>query len=430
MKKSAMTLLILVLALTLGANARESSCISCHRSAEWVSDTNIVAITMAGDVHFSRGIGCEDCHGGDPNAGFVESDPELAMNPDKGYKSPPDKSGIPGFCSRCHSDIDYMKRFNPRLPTDQFSLYKTSVHGKRLYENGDTRVAACTDCHGAHGILPASDSRSRVYYRNVPNTCKTCHSSAEYMAPYSEKGTPFPTDQFDEYVRSVHGMLALEKGDQSAPVCNDCHGSHGATPPALVSVSAACGECHASNRDYFDVSPHKKPWSELGYKECEQCHGNHYIVAATDSMLGTDANALCVQCHDAGTEGFAAASRMRSAIDSLKSSIDEAEEIVLEAEMKGVEGGQARFDLGAAKDNLTRVRSVIHTFDPAQAAEITSSGMRTAEQVQLTAQASLGDLKVRRIGLAMSLILVLIIAIALWRKIKQVDKRTDFTAHG
>jgi predicted CXXCH cytochrome family protein len=411
--------------------AKDSSCISCHRSAEWVSDTTIVIAFLADDVHSNWGMGCEDCHGGDPRVGFEEGDPELSMNPAKGYKPSPDDKGVPGFCARCHSDIEYMKRYNPRLPTDQFSLYKTSVHGKRLFEQGDTKAAICTDCHGTHGILPVTDTRSKVHYKNVPNTCKTCHSDAEYMAGYkTENGRPIPTDQFDQYIRSVHGILAIEKGDQSAPVCNDCHGSHGATPPALVSVSASCGECHQSNRDFFNASPHKGPWEELGYEECEQCHGSHYIVTATDSLIGVGDGALCLQCHDSGTNGYLAAAIMRSAIDSLKLVIDEAEKIVLEAETKGVEGGQARFDLGAAKDNLTRVRAVVHTFDPVQVTEITASGMKVAEDVKNTARASLGDLRVRRIGLGFSLLLVIMVALALWRKIKQVDSKTDFTKHG
>jgi predicted CXXCH cytochrome family protein len=426
--KKTMLILTILFGATISATAKESSCINCHRSSDWVSDTTIVIAFLAGDIHASRGISCEDCHGGDPNIGFAEGDPDVAMDPAKGYKPPPDKAGIPEFCARCHSDIEFMKKFNPRLPTDQLSLFKTSVHGKLLYGQGDTMVAVCSDCHGAHGILRAADTRSKVYYRNVPNTCKNCHSNAEYMAGYkTEKGQPIPTDQFDDYIRSVHGALALEKGDQSAPVCNDCHGSHGATPPNIASVSASCGECHASNRDFFNGSPHKEPWIELGYAECEQCHGNHFILAATDSLIGIENNALCVQCHDPGTGGYAAAATMRSGIDSLKLAIEQAEAVVHEAETKGVEGGQARFDLGAAKDNMTRVRAVIHTFDPQQVTEVTSSGIATAKSVQETAQAALGDFKIRQIGLGMSVILILIVAAALWLKIRQVDKRTDFT---
>jgi predicted CXXCH cytochrome family protein len=424
-------ILLMIFAGAIGAQAKESSCISCHRSPDWFSDTSAVANYLAGDTHLNFGLGCEDCHGGDPNIGFAEGDPDLAMDPAKGYKPAPDRNGTPEFCARCHSNIEFMKQYNPRLPTDQMALYWTSVHGKQLLEQGDTKAAVCTDCHGAHGILSAADSRSKVHYKNVPRTCADCHSDPVHMAGYkTESGQAIPVDQYEEYIRSVHGKLALEKGDQAAPVCNDCHGSHGATPPNIASVSAACGECHPSNRDFFNTSPHKEPWEALGYRECERCHGNHFIAPATDTLVGINQDALCVQCHDPGTGGYQAAATMRAGIDSLKTAIESTEKLIHLAETKGVEGGEARFDLGSAKDELIRVRAVIHTFDPEQVTEITTAGRKTAEEVRQTAAKALGDLRVRQIGLGVSLILIVLVAVGLWFKIKQVDSRTDFTKHG
>jgi predicted CXXCH cytochrome family protein len=408
------------------ANAQQSSCIKCHISSDRVSDTTVAAAYLSADIHNQNGIGCEKCHGGDPTKGFAENDAELAMDPAKGFKPPPDKAGIPDFCARCHSDIEFMKQYNPKLPADQLMLYKTSVHGKLLFEKNDTKVAVCSDCHGAHGVLPSSDSRSKVYHQNVPGTCGACHSQAQYMAGYINKGKPIATDQYDKYSRSVHGVLVLQKGDQSAPACNGCHGNHGATLPSLVSVSAACGECHATNRDFFNSSPHSKPFGKLENPDCEHCHGYHLILIASDTLIGTSGGALCIGCHEPDSPGYAAAATMRMAIDSLKNAISQAENITKEAEQKGVEGGQGRFDLGSAKDNLTRVRSVVHTFDPDQVEEITSAGIKTANGVQQKALAALGDIRTRQIGLGVSLLVVIFLAFAIWRKIIQVDKDTDF----
>lgn len=408
------------------ATASETSCINCHISSEWVSDTTMAAAFLAGDIHRNMGLGCEDCHGGDPKKGFLEGDPDLAMDPAKGFKPPPGRLETPEFCGSCHSDIEFMKRYNPKLPTDQLKLYRTSIHGKSLYGKKDHKVAICTDCHGVHGILPASDSRSKVYHNNVPNTCKNCHSDASYMKGYKYKGRQIPTDQYDEYSKSIHGDLVLEKGDASAPACNNCHGNHGATPPNLASVSAACGECHANNRDFFNASPHKIPWKEMGIPECEQCHGNHDIKAATDDLLGVSEGAVCLECHDESSAGYKTAMAMSMSIDSLKYSIESAEEVVREAERKGVEGGQARFDLGSAKDDLTRVRSVVHTFDLKQVSDITKAGMKTAGEVNRTAEAALSDIVTRQIGLAISLVVIIFIAIMIRLKIRQIDKHTDF----
>jgi predicted CXXCH cytochrome family protein len=395
-------------------------------SSDWVSDTTIAAVFLAGDVHRNMGLGCQDCHGGNPHKGFVEGDLELAMDPAAGYKDPPGRLGIPDFCGGCHSDVEYMKRFNPKLSTDQLKLYMTSIHGKTLYNEKDTKVAVCADCHGVHGILPPSDSRSKTFHTNIPETCGRCHSDAGYMAGYKYKGKQIPTDQYYEYSKSIHGELVLEKGDNSAPACNNCHGNHGATPPNLASVSAACGECHANNRDFFNSSPHKEPWKEMGLPECEQCHGNHNIQAVTDDLLGVSEGALCLKCHDQKSAGYQAAAAMSMSIDSLKFAIRAAEEVVRTAEEKGVEGGQARFDLGSAKDDLTRVRSVIHTFDPKQVSELTSAGIRTSNAVEKTANAALGDIRIRQIGLAVSLLVIIFLAVMIRFKIKRVDAGKNF----
>jgi predicted CXXCH cytochrome family protein len=402
MKRITLAFLILVAGCLAVAQAKSSSCVDCHLSGDWVSDTTIAASFLAGDVHYSMGLDCADCHGGDRKRGFEEGDPDMAMDPARGYRPPPGRLNIPDFCSRCHSDIEYMKDYNPRLPTDQLKLYKTSVHGKQLYGKKDTKVAVCTDCHGVHNILSSSDSRSMVYHNNVPETCRKCHGSPQYMRGYKYDGRQIPTDQYDEYAGSVHGMLVLEKGDNSAPSCNNCHGNHGATPPNLASVSAACGECHSYTRDFFNGSPHKEAFKELDYPECEQCHDNHNIKPVSDDMLGVGEKAVCIDCHDEGSEGYEAAAAMRASIDSLIRALDSAEEAVREAERKGVEGGQARFDLGAAKDNVMRARSVVHTFDPAQVTEITSPGIKAAAEVKETALAALGDIRIRQIGLAIS----------------------------
>jgi len=429
MKNTMLIFLILTAAGLAPAYGKGSSCVECHLSGSWVSDTTFAASYITNDIHYKMGLGCPDCHGGDSKLGFAEGDPDLAMDPAKGYKAPPDRLDIPEFCGRCHSDIEYMKRFNTKLPTDQLTLYKTSIHGKMLSENKDTKVAICTDCHGVHDIMPSSDSRSGIYHNNVPETCRKCHGSPLYMKGYKYGGRQIGTSQYEDYAKSIHGILVLEKGDNSAPACNNCHGNHGATPPNLASVSAACGECHANNRDLFNASPHKEAFKELGYPECEQCHSNHYIKPVSDEMIGVGDGALCIGCHDKDSGGYQAAAEMKAAIDSLKSALNKAETTVREAEEKGVEGGQARFDLGAAKDDLTRVRSVIHSFDPAQVSEITRSGVKISNEVEKTAQAALGDIKIRQIGLAVSLVLVLLVAVVLWRKIKQADSRTDFTVN-
>ena len=144
-------------------------------------------------------------------------------------------------------------------------------------------------------------------------------------------------------------------------------------------------------------------------------------------MLGVASGSLCLDCHDEGSVGYQVAAAMKASIDSLKFDIDTAGALIKTAEEKGVEGGQARFDLGSAKDALIRARSVIHTFDSKQVAEITDPAMASAKVVEASALSSLNDLKMRQYGLAMSLILVGLLAVGLLMKIRQLDRKANIT---
>jgi hypothetical protein len=78
-------------------------------------------------------------------------------------------------CSNCHGN--------------EFQTYRDTFHGK-VTRLGDLRVAKCSDCHGAHRVLPASDPRSPTSPKRLMQTCKKCHpaataSFAEYR-PHAE----------------------------------------------------------------------------------------------------------------------------------------------------------------------------------------------------------------------------------------------------
>src|SRR5437588_3011364 len=192
-----------VLALVASASAqKKSSCIECHIKLD---DTRLSAPAKLfdNDIHRSRGLSCNDCHGGDPNADTKEA----AKDPRKGYLGKPKTLDIPAFCGKCHSDADLMKRFNPSLRVDQEREYLTSIHGQRL-KGGDQKVATCVSCHGVHNIRAITDPLSSVYASNVADTCAKCHANADYM-----KGYNIPTDQFAKYRTSVHAKALYEKQD-------------------------------------------------------------------------------------------------------------------------------------------------------------------------------------------------------------------------
>ncbi len=226
------------------AHADTSSCITCHRDQD-ESHLRRPVTLWAKDVHASVGLGCHDCHGGNPTTMNIEDEDEAAdaaMDPAKGFKPPPDRLGVPAFCARCHSDPAYMKRFNPKARVDQLVEYRTSAHGQRNAK-GDPVPAICIDCHGAHGIRRVSSPEAKTYATNVPKLCAECHADSAKMAPYK-----IPTTQYRDYRRSVHAIALFDQRDLAAPACNDCHGNHGAAPPEARSVAHVCGNATGAKR--------------------------------------------------------------------------------------------------------------------------------------------------------------------------------------
>ena len=264
---------------------------------------------------------------------------------------------------------------------------------------GDIKTAACASCHGSHEILSASDVKSKVYPRNLPGTCSGCHASAAYMSGYS-----IPTDQYEKYAKSVHGIALLKKHDIGAPACNSCHGNHGATPPGVESISKVCGTCHALNADLFSASPHKKAFDELKKPECETCHGNHEIVAATKEMLGVKGGAVCSNCHSETTraKGYTVAGAMRRLIDSLDVEEVQARALVEEAEQKGMEIGEAKFKLRDVRQSRLETRTIVHAFNATRFREVADKGLASAATVRGEAKAAVDEYYFRRWGLGIS----------------------------
>ena len=230
---------------------------------------------------------CAGCHGGKPSD--AEMSAEIAKRWPKSEVRHKDRSWIPEFCARCHSSSEFMRTYNPSLPVDQLLKYRTSKHGQLLLGKKDSKAAQCVSCHGVHGIRPPDSTTSLVYRENIPGTCGKCHADAGYMKGYTldDGKTPLPTNQLEQYKKSVHGIALLTKHDVGAPACNSCHGNHAALPPQVAFVSQVCRNCHAANGSLFDGSPHKKQFERHGWPECETCHGKHDIQRPTDEMLRT-----------------------------------------------------------------------------------------------------------------------------------------------
>jgi hypothetical protein len=354
---------------------QETSCIKCHSDFESVQDSNYVRMVqefLSSDIHHTFGLSCQDCHGGNPDPKLAD-DMSAAMN-EKFEANPFHRASkfpdIPEFCGRCHSDINYMRRFKPGARVDQLGEYWTSQHGKIL-KAGDTNGPTCINCHGVHNIRAPADRLSSVYRTAVAETCRKCHSDSKRMGRYQlPNGSPLPINQYDLWRRSVHANAMLAKDDLSAPTCNNCHGNHGVAPPQVASILFVCEQCHGREAGLFRNSPKEAGFkrhnveylTQMGkggcaechdppepsasitnirqFSQCVTCHGNHGIVSPSVAMLGPLPATPCRYCHEALQTVMNGLPEPEETVRHYQSVRDR---LLAEAQAEGL-SGDARFD--------------------------------------------------------------------------------------
>lgn len=393
----------------------QDSCLECH----WVWEDNPggPSVGYQDDVHADRGFGCADCHGGDSN----ETDPDISMSPSRGFRGKIARDAVPELCAHCHSDANLIHKFNPRQRVDQLVQYRTSVHGQRLAA-GDTTVANCVDCHGAHGIREVNDPLSPVHPLRLPDTCAKCHSDADHMEKHN-----LGTNQFADYHNSVHWKALAERGDLSAPTCASCHGNHGATPPEVTSVAAVCGTCHVLLENLYKESPHQPVFADMGLGGCAVCHGNHLVEHPTTELLAGD-EAVCGQCHEADSAGGKAAAEMGRLIMDLDSQLDRADQILQRAEESGMEVSEASLQQMEGREKLVRARVAVHAFRLDAVDEPVTEGLAIAAETYQAGEAALKERGFRRIGLGLSLLTILAVMAGLWLAIRLIENKPEGAA--
>jgi len=457
-------------------------CLTCHEALD-----DAQSKLFKSDIHFRKGLSCADCHGGNrksedmeaamsKKAGFIgvpKGDERSKLCADchsqaqtmrkfdsdlptdqwedlqasvhgklstsgrehivqcttchnahgivsvKSPASPVYPLNVVKICSNCHSNAALMRSYNPSLPIDQLDKYRASVHGIRNAK-GDAKTAECASCHGSHDILPVSDVRSKVYATRLPETCAECHADPAYIRGYG-----IPSDQYQKFSKSVHGIALLQKGDLGAPSCNDCHGNHGAVPPGVESISKVCGICHALNASLFASSPHKVAFDRKKLPECETCHGHHDIAAATDDLVGVSSTSACAWCHkpDTPNRGRAVAITMRALTDSLNAFERKSQSLIEEAEQKGMEVGEAKFKLRSVRQARLESRTMVHSFNEEKFREVMSKGITTANVVSNEANAAIEEYYFRRKGMGISTFIMTILGISLYLTIRRIERR-------
>jgi predicted CXXCH cytochrome family protein len=362
------------------------------------------------DVHATAGLTCEACHAAGARS--------------QGAYEAPRRTDIAPLCAKCHSDAAYMRQFDPQVRIDQYAQYQTSVHGKRM-AGGETRVATCSDCHTAHGVRRVSDARSPVAPLNAARTCAACHADAARMTPFGRDTAPY-----GDWSASVHAAGLLQRGDTSAPTCNTCHGSHGATPPGIAEVATVCAQCHVREAELFRTSPKKDIFEAIGQAECLACHGNHRIESPSDAWVGLESSAVCAICHDETMGGAQTIREVRAGLDRLTEAVSAADAVLTRAEQAGMLVDDGRAGLREAHDRQIHARVLVHAFAAKPFAEVSEQGLASARNAQATGDAAMAELRFRHRGLAVATLVIVGFLVTLGLKIRSlpdvpVDGQTD-----
>ena len=227
---------------------------------------------------------CQDCH---PKHTTISK--ELPA-------SPAYARNVPRLCGQCHrSGKPVATRIDTELD-DIVGSYEDSVHGRALISAGLIVTATCSDCHGAHSVLPADDPLSMTHPQQITDTCGVCHHGVE-----------------EQFRKSIHWVEHTDL-EREHPTCEDCHASHTISraekPGFRTRMMEQCGHCHIEQTETFFDTFHGKV-SHLGGEvaaKCHDCHGVHDILPPTDpaSRLSRE-NVVetCRACHEGSHRRFA-----------------------------------------------------------------------------------------------------------------------------
>jgi len=260
---------------------------------------------------------------GPPGAGPPDEDC-LACHGDKDLRrnsgeslfvdAPALKPGAHGglTCGACHTGVRELPHPD-RLPkvdcaachASAAQAYAKGIHSQAR-GSGQTDAAICQSCHGtAHLLTKTSDPSSPVAKQKLAQTCGSCHADAEFLARHK-----IPVAKpVESYARSVHGR-AVARGEDRAPSCSDCHGSHDIVPardPASPinrgNVPGTCGACHSDVQETYAGSVHGRAAGHgvTGAPVCTDCHGEHAILAPSEpkSLVNPArvSSVTCGRCH-------------------------------------------------------------------------------------------------------------------------------------
>jgi cytochrome b subunit of formate dehydrogenase len=215
------------------------TCAECHSNENLMTETHVrhplaaeqYIDSMHGKGLLERGLvvvpSCNDCHG--VHAIYPDDDPRSSIY----------KDHVPETCGTCHEGI--------------VNIYTQGVHGQK-WEAGDPRGPVCTTCHTAHDIIDPTETAFKL---QIDDRCGYCHEDRlhRYRETFHGKamalGMPGVAACYD--CHGAHGILPTSHPDSMLSeehrleTCQTCH------PTATPGFAEYIAHAHHSDREHYPV---------------------------------------------------------------------------------------------------------------------------------------------------------------------------------
>ncbi len=314
-----------------GISEEAKTCLSCHAKHGIIvtfENNEFVEAYIDEDKYKTsvhHAFSCSQCH----TDFSAEKHPQRKFRSKLHYQT---KSAL--ICRRCHTDSQ---------------IKASSIHATLLKEEKSGIATVCTNCHGSHAILHVAKTGK---YSNEEEYCMTCHGYSVKMTfrngellsgtvnmsslqasvhnrlscsdcHYGFSSEEHPTRNFatrrdytlassencrrchfDKYTKTMESIhyTMLSKGNLQAPVCIDCHGSHGIShiSKARALIAKRCQRCHADIYEIYAKSVHGSALFNENNQDvpvCADCHTAHTIEDPRTLDYRERVPDMCSNCH-------------------------------------------------------------------------------------------------------------------------------------
>jgi predicted CXXCH cytochrome family protein len=200
----------------------------------------------------------------------------LLAAPQAPAATPPDAE----MCLSCHSDPQMS------ITAADGTLISMHVNTADFAQSVHAKLA-CADCHTGK--------------TEVPHEPRTIRTRRDLTLAYDEQCRRCHFTNYTKTLDSVH-QAAVARGDRTAPVCVDCHGSHDIRTPAQprARISETCAKCHQGVATAYAKSVHGRGLTNGGAADvpvCTDCHRSHDIGGPHQQQWELSTPDLCGRCH-------------------------------------------------------------------------------------------------------------------------------------